>query len=338
MTIRDSSQISTALFYFTSYSFTGAAIMGSSVGLVVYQSRQFSTLSRLDYPSRQHTQPSELSFTFSGASLPYPSPATTGTPLFTTFVSWLPYLVWILSLFASSLFVRRTWIPKQISPRTGILASQVIFGVVWVLLGSVQEALETFVRDRNHRLDSTAVAPMDDVNGRGPGSLYAKAGQTSTLDQNSLYNIYSMTPLCIVWYGAIVALGVATGLLTTSSAICEQQLIHEYEDRMAQEKEASKEQSRLDEAVVVMDQDSTVGIEQSARYRCSTRQKALLALWVLTLMWAQLQFFQWVMSARSADAADSGMSSLSSATCMTMFSLFTSVAMFMGGVRILPTP
>ncbi|KAG0019842.1 hypothetical protein BGZ81_009560 [Podila clonocystis] len=338
MTIRNSSEISTALFYFTSYSFTGAAIMGSSVGLVVYQSRQFSTLSRLDHPSRQHTQLSELSSTFSGTSLPYPSTAITGTPLFTAFASWLPYFVWILSLFATSLFVRRTWIPKQISPRTGILASQVLFGVVWVLLGSVQEALETFVQDRNHRLDSTAVAPMDDVNGRGPGSLYAKAGQTSTLDQNSLYNMYPMTPLCIVWYGAIVALGVATGLLTTSSAICEQQLIREYEDRMAQEQEASKEQSQLDEAVVVMDQDSTVGIVQSARYRCSTRQKALLALWVLTLMWAQLQFFRWVMSARSAVAADSGMSSLSSATCMTMFSLFTSVAMFMGGVRILPTP
>lgn len=311
--------------------------MGSSVGLVVYQSRQFNTLSRLELSSRQHTQPSELSSTFSGASLSYPSlPAPSGTSLFTAIVSWLPYLVWILSLFATSLFVRRTWIPKQISPRTGILASQVLFGVVWVLLGSVQEALETFVQDRN-RLDST-VAPTDDVNGRGPGSLYAKAGQTSNLDQNSLYSMYSytMAPLCIVWYGAIAALGVATGLLTTSSAICEQQLIREYEDRMAQEKNISKEQHQLDEAVVVMDQES--GVEQSARYRCSTRQRALLALWVLTLMWAQLQFFQWVMISRSANNVTFGISSLSSATCMTMFSLFTSVTMFMIGSRILPTP
>ncbi|KAF9331281.1 hypothetical protein BG006_005856 [Podila minutissima] len=338
MAIRDSSQISTALLYFTSYSFTGAAIMGSSVGLVVYQSRQFNTLSRLELSSRQHTQPSELSSTFSGASLSYPSlPAPSGTSLFTAIVSWLPYLVWILSLFATSLFVRRTWIPKQISPRTGILASQVLFGVVWVLLGSVQEALETFVQDSN-RLDS-AVAPTDDVNGRGPGSLYAKAGQTSNLDQNSLYSMYSFTmaPLCIVWYGAIAALGVATGLLTTSSAICEQQLIREYEDRMAQ-KDISKEQHQLDEAMVVMDQESTAGGEQSARYRRTTRQRSLLALWVLTLMWAQLQFFQWVMSSRSANNASFGISSLSSATCMTMFSLFTSVTMFMIGSRILPTP
>ncbi|KAG0066434.1 hypothetical protein BGZ92_005338 [Podila epicladia] len=339
MAIRDSSQISTALLYFTSYSFTGAAIMGSSVGLVVFQSRQFNTLSRLDHSSRQHTEPSELSSTFSGASsLSHPSPsALTGTSLFTAIVSWLPYLVWILSLFATSLFVRRTWIPKQISPRTGILASQVLFGIVWVLLGSVQEALETFVQERNH-LDS-ALAPTDDVNGHGPGSLYAKAGQTSILDQNSLYSMYTvtMTPLCIVWYGAIAALGVATGLLTTSSAIYEQQLIREYEDRMAQEK-ISKEQHQLDEAVVVMDQDSTAGVEQSARYRCSTRQRALLALWVLTLMWAQLQFFQRVMSSRSGADATFGISSLSSATCMTMFSLFTSVAMFIVGTRILPTP
>ncbi|KAG0324264.1 hypothetical protein BG000_002274 [Podila horticola] len=337
--ILDSSQISKALFYFTSYSFTGAAIMGSSVGLVVYQSRQFKNLNRADHFSRQYTQPSYPSSTFPEASPSYPSPpAVTGTPFFTSFVSWLPYLVWILSLFATSFFVRRTWIPKQISPRTGILASQVLFGVVWVLLGSVQEALEIFVQDRNHRLDSYAVAPADDVNDRDPGSLYSKAGQLSTLDQNSLHNMYSMTPLCIVWYGAIVAIGVATGLLTTSSAICEQHLIHKYNDRMAQEREISKEQRQLDEAVVDIDQDLTVGVEQHASYRCSTHQKVLLALWVLILMWAQLQFFRWVMSSRSVDIAAIGVSSLSSATCMTMFSLFTSVVMFMVGVRILPTP
>ena len=315
--------------------------MGSSVGLVVYQSRQFNTLSRLqDLSSREHTQPSYLSSTLSEASLPYPS-SITGTPLFPFFVSWLPYLVWILSLFATSFFIRlRTWVPKQTSPRTGMLASQVLFGIVWVLLGSVQEALEVFAQDTNHRLAMT-VAPTDDVNGRGPGSLYAKAGQTSTLDQNSRHNMYSMTPLCIVWYVAIVALGVATGLLTSSSAICEQQLIREFNDRVAQgqERVISKEQSQLEETVVVVDQDLTEGVElQSApTYHHSTRQKVLLALWVLTLLWAQLQFFQWVMKFRPA-AATFGASSLSSATCMTMFSLLTSVTMFMVGTRILPTP
>ncbi|KFH73720.1 hypothetical protein MVEG_00934 [Podila verticillata NRRL 6337] len=339
MATRDSSQISTLLFHLTSYSFTGAAIMGSSVGLVVYQSRHFNTLGRLqDLSSREHTQPSDLS-TPSEASPLYPS-SVTGTLLFSSFVSWLPYLVWIMPLFTTSFFIRqRTWIPKQISPRTGMLASQVLFGVVWVLLGSVQEVLEAFVHDTNHRL-AMAVAPMDDVNGRGPGSLYAKAGQTSTLDQNSQHNMYSMTPLCIVWYVAIIALGVATGLLTSSSAICEQQLIHEFNDRMAQgqERQISKEQSQFEEAVVV-DQDLTEGVEQqiAPTYHRSTRQKILLALWVLTLLWAQLQFFQWVMRSRPADATFDT-SSLSSATCMTMFSLFTSVTMLMVGARILPTP
>ncbi|KAF9390326.1 hypothetical protein CPB97_009544 [Podila verticillata] len=315
--------------------------MGSSVGLVVYQSRQFNTLRRLqDLSSREHTQPSDLSFILSEASLPYPS-SVTGTPLFPSFVSWLPYLVWILSLFTTSFFIRqRTWVPKRISPRTGMLASQVLFGVVWVLLGSVQETLEVFFRDTNLRL-AMAVAPTDDVNGRGPGSLYAKAGQTSTLDQNSQHNMYSMTPLCIVWYIAIVALGVATGLLTSSSAICELQLIHEFNDRMAQgqEREISKEQNQFEEAVVVVDQDLTEGVEPqiAPTYHRSTRQKVLLALWILTLVWAQLQFFQWVMKSRPADATF-GTSSLSSATCITMFSLFTSVAMLMVGARILPTP
>ncbi|KAG0275498.1 hypothetical protein BGZ96_003768, partial [Linnemannia gamsii] len=149
-------ELSQRMFFLAGYSLTGAALMGSSIGLVIYQSRQFYFLHRFSrsddmHPHHHHDygyghgrfgdrdnqtfdeQDQGLNSSIDpSAHGQYPHHRFHGGPgghhrspqsLF--FSTWLPILVWFTSLLTSSfLIAARKWVPRAMSPRTGVLISQ----------------------------------------------------------------------------------------------------------------------------------------------------------------------------------------------------------------------
>ncbi|KAF9407060.1 hypothetical protein BGZ94_002840 [Podila epigama] len=189
-------------------------------------------------------------------------------------------------------------------------------------------------------------------------------GLTSNNINNNPYPMtttLTMTHLCIVWYTTIALLGVATGLLAASSTVCEQQLTSRYNSSaiMIHSAVVSATEEKflpnpplikIECSVAVSMEDGSVNdikdIKESLSvprtvpcYRRPIGQKLVLTLWVLALLWAQLEFFQWVMQVPGPQsAATMELFSMPTSSCVAMFGLFTSVAMFTIGIRILPLP
>ncbi|KAG0379773.1 hypothetical protein BGX24_011795 [Mortierella sp. AD032] len=271
-------ELSKRMFFLAGYSLTGAALMGSSIGLVIYQSRQFYFLHRYSrsdgmHPHHRHhhdrfnhdfnnSNNSEVLGQDQGLSDNDSSPFAHGQyphhqfhggrrhhRLQSFFFStWLPIFVWFASLLTSSVLIAaRKWVPKGMSARTGVLVSQFTFALFWVLLGAMQEVQEQLVAQRR------AVRTMDPI--------------AEAMDDSNQFDVaYDLKeqiramilPLCTMWYLTVILLGVATGLLTASSGLLEKQLQSEYEEALLNEEDGADELLVAEEK---KDDSTTIGGE-----------------------------------------------------------------------------
>ncbi|KAF9286182.1 hypothetical protein BGZ68_003127 [Mortierella alpina] len=202
--------------------------------------------------------------------------------------------------------------------------SQCIFSLIWIFSGAIQEVQESLVLESNalKSLDLIAEA-MEDL------SRYDETFETSA-------NIRTMVmPLCTVWYLTVILLGLATGLLTTSSSILEQQLQRGYE---AAQVDACAERGEVKIQHHIHD-DEKRGQTQMQQDRSTLRytngQRLILGTIVLLLFVTQLKFFHWVVQSQSLAAHIAG-TATSVSSYMTFAGLMTGMIMIALGVRLLP--
>ncbi|KAF9581936.1 hypothetical protein BGW38_000868 [Lunasporangiospora selenospora] len=355
--------VSRKLFFLVAYSLTTAALMGSSIGLVDYQAHQFLVLRRLlrrscfvsanvvataaaetatagttantallqtegcmghghhfghnrHDPSHEHHHHGRLKVLF----------LTTGVPV----------LVWVASLLVTAYVLPRgnpsslstkarstsgprfgarqlrrvQRLVRTLSPRTGILISQCLFALFWVLLGTVQEVQEQIMTRLYQPLTSS------------PGSGFGVEVDVDTArDYSGL-----LVSLRVVWYGAIVLLGVATGLLTTSSGRMEQALGRAYwEAQQPLETPSEKESTPI--TVSTPSENPTPGF--------TTRQRCILGLLILAVFFSQTRLFGWILEAQSRRAYKNG-TEASVASMLTEIGLIFGGTMVYLGVRYMP--
>ncbi|KAF9174571.1 hypothetical protein BGX21_000591 [Mortierella sp. AD011] len=340
------------LFYLTAYSLTGAALMGSSIGLVVYQSQQIFFLNNLS-SSLNHegqyiivTPAIDIAPTTKGEGESKEMRITVET--FQRFASflfsiWLPLSIWLVSLLATSLFARlRTVVPRSITPRAAILTSQAIFALFWIISGGLQEIEEKV----------SLIARSGASNESSNSKQQVEVAQF-TLPPQTLQLM--LVPLCVVWLVAVVLLGVATGLLTTSSSALEKQLqrgqqrlvtrVDESDDNngMNVNKEWRSKDTQSKSVHLIMDEKSsresnTKDYTVTGQY--TTPQRIALGTLVLVLFSSQLRFFQWIISTgtlssmETSHAANGCLSPVP--TCLTMFGLISGITMITIGLRVIP--
>ncbi|KAF9920070.1 hypothetical protein FBU30_010205 [Linnemannia zychae] len=369
--------VSKRMFFLAGYSLTSAALMGSSIGLLIYQSRQFYFLHRFSHTNQMfHHHHHDNHFKHGG------NQDTSGQldqkwdssddssfvhdqhsrhfhdnhghqhkslqSLF--FSTWLPILIWFGSLLTSSVLIAfRKWVPRVISPRTGILVSQSIFAFFWILLGAMQEVQEHLMSQQRlaRSVDPIAEA-MDDSN------QFDVAYEARTEIRAMMW------PLGTVWYLTVILLGLATGLLTASSSQMEKQLQSEFDEAFleenvdvqvpADEKEmviddttaSSRENQTKDydvnqqlSTVPIQRQDSQMVSEKSSFMRYTTTQRVQLGMLMIVLFMVQLKLFKWVIQAQSMRSFFEG-TSTSISLPLILIGLFTGFVMTTLGVHFLP--
>ncbi|KAF9143490.1 hypothetical protein BGX30_000275 [Mortierella sp. GBA39] len=361
-------ELSKRMFFLAGYSLTGAALMGSSIGLVIYQSRQFYVLHRFSRSDEMHPRHHHGRFhdfnnhqTFEGQDQglnsnnthdpsthgQYPHPRFHGgghghhrslQSLF--FSTWLPVMVWFTSLLTSSfLIAARKWVPRTMSARTGVLVSQCIFALFWVLLGAMQEVQERLVAERR------AARTM------GVNSIAAAMEDSNQFDImfELKEQIRSMIlPLCTVWYLTVILLGTATGLLTASSSLLEKQLQGEYDDAVyeqeaeeeavllvAEKKEALTMENTKQPLTTLIQRQDSERYNAGSFSRYTTPQRVQLGLLMFVLFMTQMKLFHWIIQARSLQAFIDGTSTSVSLT-LTLVGLVSGTVMTSLGVHFLP--
>lgn len=332
--------------------------MGSSIGLVVYQSRQFFFLNRLSRHDLTSHSPSNPLF-----NTTFPDP---GAHLhhnhhgqghghghghghrrrikYLIFSTWLPVLVWILSLIATIVLItRRKWVPKIMSAKSGILMSQAIFSLFWVLLGSIQEVQEKLIMQR------TALARGESVLQEPTHGLTGEGGLPIDIPYLARSKIRAMLiPLCLVWYLAVVLLGIATGMLASSSSIMERRLADAYHEAVDQEDEKYTESAGLLEKEEKESTEDVHGTQVLATMtkttsdeserplpRYTSKERIALGALILSLFVSQMRLFQWIVRNQTLAAYITG-TSVSVSSCVTMVGLVSGLVLIVLGVRSLP--
>ncbi|KAG0030040.1 hypothetical protein BGZ81_003142 [Podila clonocystis] len=329
--------------------------MGSSIGLVVYQSRQFFFLSRLSRHDLTSHSPSDPLF-----NTTFPDP---GVRLhhnhhghghghghhrrlkYLIFSTWLPVLVWVLSLISTIVLVtRRKWVPKIMSAKSGILMSQAIFSLFWVLLGSIQEVQEKLIIQR------TALARGESRFVQEPThSLTGEGGLPIDIPYLARSKIRAMlVPLCLVWYLSVVLLGISTGMLASSSSIMERRLAKAYHEAIDQEDEQYKESTGLLEkqekessdvhGTQVLAAMTTITTDEDERPlpRYTNKERVVLGVLILSLFVSQMRLFQWIIHNQTMAEYITG-TSVSVSSYVTMVGLVFGSVLIVLGVRSLPT-
>ncbi|KAG9066233.1 hypothetical protein KI688_001454 [Linnemannia hyalina] len=368
-------ELSKRMFFLAGYSLTGAALMGSSIGLVIYQSRQFYVLHRFSRSDEMHPHHHHGRFhdfnnsqAFEGQDQglnsninhdpsthgQYPHPRFHGgghghhrslQSLF--FSTWLPIMVWFTSLLTSSfLIAARKWVPRAMSARTGVLVSQCVFALFWILLGAMQEVQERLVAERRAARTmgmNPIAAAMEDSN------------QFDVMFELKEQIRSMIVPLCTVWYLTVILLGSATGLLTASSSLLEKQLHGEYDEAVYEQEEEKEEEEKEEEAVLLVAEEKEALMmedtkqplttltqrQDSGRYnagsfsRYTTPQRVQLGLLMFVLFMTQMKLFHWIIQARSLQAFIDGTSTSVSLT-LTLVGLVSGTVMTSLGVHFLP--
>ncbi|KAF9154524.1 hypothetical protein BG015_000743 [Linnemannia schmuckeri] len=363
-------ELSRRMFFLAGYSLTGAALMGSSIGLVIYQSRQFYLLHRFSRSDEMHThhhhhrhgrfrdhfnnnETFELDLGLNSSS--DNDPSTHGQYLHSRFhgghghhrslqslffSTWLPILVWFSSLLTSSfLIAARKWVPRAMSARTGVLVSQCVFAFFWILLGAMQEIQERLIAERRaaRTMDDPIAAAMEDSN------------QFDVIFELKEQIRSMILPLCTVWYLTVILLGSATGLLTASSSLLEKQIQEEYDEAvfeqeeeeavaelLAEEIEAlTKEDTKQPLTILAQRQDSRKSNNAGGLTRYTTPQRVQLGLLMFVLFMTQMKLFQWIIQAQSMQAFIDGTDTSVSLT-LTLVGFVSGTVMTSLGVRFLP--
>ncbi|KAF9185580.1 hypothetical protein BGZ51_002564 [Haplosporangium sp. Z 767] len=320
--------------------------MGSSIGIVVFQSQQMSMFS-----------PTTTTTTAAGpGSEPCSTPPSRypWSTFSTTLISaWVPLTVWLVILMTTTVLVRqKQFVPRMVSARHAILISQAVFGVFWVLIAGVQEVQDQMLLTTSITTPKTETAMI----AQEEDALFVPLQQQQKPQMQALelshtnaqtYTAQSMrVPLCVVWYMAVVLLGLATGLMTTSSTFLERQLERDLSGFNAQASTTTIQSDNEHEHQQNIDEKSTACASSSSasptwtlncarRYSCM--QRVMLGMLVLTLLLLQMQFFQWIVASSAAtigDAATEGR--VLTSTCLTLFGLLSSMTMMALGAKLVP--
>ncbi|KAF9573364.1 hypothetical protein EC968_008634, partial [Mortierella alpina] len=219
--------------------------------------------------------------------------------------------------------------PSLSTLRTSLLLSHLLYGVFWVLLSAIQETQErlflspswsSMTRARpvgggEHPMEfftgarSSADLSMlnanyhaqDDGMGSSSGQQMSKHQQQALNSTSRSLTLQSTAlPLCVVWYCAIVALGVATGLLATCSGLIEKRLQDEYDERwVALQEEVQGNTGKGDFSPMSSSPSSSLPPKKRAAItrQYSMVQKLTLGLLVLIMFTVEMGFFQWMLSA-----------------------------------------
>ncbi|KAG9068562.1 hypothetical protein KI688_010837 [Linnemannia hyalina] len=335
----------------TPYSLLSATLMGSSLGLVIYQRRTISLLHNDTTTINSSLYPASIES--STATVPT---TTTTTFRFSVFLlsCWFPVAVWFVTLMSTSFLVGlENFIPRCFSPRTGILVSHLVFAVVWVILASVQEVYESLSSSSHQQQPQAGVWPSDSSDSVQTNNNVMRVEHhpsVSSLQQPQLYQKYpSMqqrqqaqqgqalrdsnltASLCVIWYVAVILLGVATALLATSSTVLDSMMDQQLQELLDQEDEdvvggcEEKELGFRDTVSITVD-------TSAQRMQYPLAQKLTLALMILVLFYSQMWFFEWIHSALSSLSS----SGLAVSTRLGLFGLFSSSIMVTLGARLLP--
>ncbi|KAG0043578.1 hypothetical protein BGZ83_011263 [Gryganskiella cystojenkinii] len=320
-------KLSRRLFFLTAYSLSSAALMGSAVGLVVYQCRQLLFLYRSS--QMQFIQPH---FDSTSPSTELPSHFATvnhdGTigeiydahyqghhgrnghhghgrhHLRSVLIStWLPVLIWLSAMLTTSIWMTsRRWFSKYLSAKRGIQLSQWIFYAFWILIAATEEVQKELIQLRK----ST----------RGVDPVLEAMEDTNSIDIS--FEVKSriramVPPLAIMTVVAVAALGFATGLLTASSTVMERELQKEYqetEDQLLLEEgglpsfndKNNSNDTQEKKELSTTDATTTCTQEQqplSTMPRYTRSQIAKLSCLILGLLLSQMKVFQWVIQSEA---------------------------------------
>lgn len=232
--------------------------------------------------------------------------------------------------------------PKIMSAKSGILMSQTIFSMFWILLGSIQEVQEKLIIQR------TALARGDNSSGvvqEPTQGITGEGGLPIDVPYLTRSKVRAMlVPLCLVWYLAVVLLGVATGMLASSSSIMEKRLADAYHEAVDQEE--SESSGLLGKEKEVMDDDHgtqvlatmTMTTDESHQHilpRYTNRELVALGALILSLFVSQMRLFQWIIHNQTMAAYITG-TSVSVSSCVTMVGLVSGLVLIFLGVRSLP--
>ncbi|GJJ77967.1 hypothetical protein EMPS_10326 [Entomortierella parvispora] len=313
-------KLSRKLFFLTAFSLSSAALMGSAVGLVVYQSRQLYILNRasqfqfmrtpFDHSSQQ--SPYRPYYENQGSNHTGGAMDSTATHSghhrhhfhghhghhwkFLIISTWLPVLVWLSTMLASSVWMAsRRWFSRYISAKRGIQVSQWIFYSFWIMISAADEVQrDLFELKRSTKgMDQVAEA-MDDSNAIDVSfEVKAKIRQM-------------ITPLTVMLVVAVGALGLATGLLTASSTVMERELYKEFEevedqlleDGMSRNVNDTKTEKEKD-ATTLSSISSSSRTASTKKMHYSKAQLLKLACLILALLGSQMKVFQWVIQPES---------------------------------------
>ncbi|KAF9960125.1 hypothetical protein BGZ72_007812 [Mortierella alpina] len=144
-----------------------------------------------------------------------------------------------------------------------------------------------------------------------------------------------VVPLNTVWYLTVILLGLATGLLTTSSSILEQQLQLGYE---AAQVDTCAERGEVKVLNYIHSDEKTRPTQKQegrSTLRYTNGQRLILGTTVLLLFFTQIKFFHWVVQSQSVSAHITG-TATSVSSYLTMVGLMTGMAMIAFGARMLP--
>ncbi|KAF8963331.1 hypothetical protein BGZ46_001007, partial [Entomortierella lignicola] len=151
-------------------------------------------------------------------------------------------------------------------------------------------------------------------------------------------------PLSAIWYLAVIILGVATGLLTTSSNQLESQLDDEQNESeltweeekvlMINEKQDQEKGLTLEMyQSTIMTKAPTAGVRSLSHY--TTRQRLILLALIFGLFASQMKLFEWIIHAQSMAAYIDG-TTASVASCLAIVGLLSGTVMISLGLIFLP--
>lgn len=220
--------------------------------------------------------------------------------------------------------------------------SQTIFSLFWVLLGSIQEVQEKLITQR------TALARGESRVMQEPThSLTGEGGLPIDIPYLALSKIRAMlVPLCLVWYLAVVLLGVATGMLASSSSIMERRLADAYYEAVDREDEHAgsskllekegKESNDVHDTQVLAAMTMTTADEYERPLpRYTIKERIALGVLILSLFVSQMRLFQWIIRNQTMAAYIKG-TSVSVSSYVTMVGLVSGLVLIVLGVRSLP--
>lgn len=345
----------------TAYALLSATLMGSSLGLVIYQQRIISLLYNDTTTINVPLYPASIETSTATA----PTSTTTTFERFSVFLlsCWFPVTVWFVALMSTSFLVGlKNFVPRCFSPRTGILVSHLVFSVVWVILASVQEVHENLSSSSRQQQPQGGVWPTDlsdSVQTNNNVMGVEQHPSVSSLQQPQLYQKYpSMqqrqqgqqgqalrdsnpsslaVSLCVVWYVAVILLGVATALLAASSTVLDSMMDEQIQELLAQVEEdvvecgEGKELSFRNTVTDTVDKDTKEVTTPARRRQYPLVQKLTLGLMILVLFYSQMWFFEWIHSALTSFSSGPAVS-----TRLGLFGIFSSSIMVTLGARLLP--